>query len=264
MILAAHRRLPPDVQAALEQALNGEENPTAREVLGRILENARIAEETGLPLCQDCGSAVFFVEYGEEVRLRGGTLRETLNGAMVEAYDKGFLRKSMCHPFTRRNTGDNSPAIIHAEPTPGGTLRVRYMAKGGGSENMSLCSMLIPSQGWAGVKDAVLRRMAEAGSNPCPPTVLGVGIGGTFEQAPLLAKAALFRRLDDRHPDGETADMEEELAAAVNALGIGPMGLGGKTTCLGVKIAVMPCHIAGLPLAINVQCHSARHGEVTF
>lgn len=264
MILDAHRRLTPDVLAALERAHREETSPTGREILRQLLENAALAEKTGLPLCQDCGSAVFFVEHGEEVRLKGGTLRETLNRAMVEAYDKGFLRKSMCGPFTRKNTGDNSPAVIHTDLLPGDGLRIRYMAKGGGSENMSLCRMLTPSQGLAGVKDFVLRRLAEAGPNPCPPTVVGVGIGGSFDQAPLLAKSALFRPLDDTHPDPELAALEAELLAAANALGIGPMGLGGKTGCLGVKIGCMPCHIASLPVAVNVQCHSVRHREVSF
>ncbi len=264
MILAAHRRLPPDVQAALERAYAAEENETAREVMRQLLENAALADKSGLPLCQDCGSAVFFVEHGEDVRLTGGSLHDTLTAAMIEGYDRGFLRKSMCHPFTRKNTGDNSPAIIHTELVPGDALRIRYLAKGGGSENMSRCHMLTPSQGWAGVKDFVVRRMAEAGPNPCPPTVVGVGIGGSFDQAPILAKAALFRRLDDRHPDSWLAEREDELLEAINGLGLGPMGLGGKTACLGVKIGMMPCHIAGLPVAVNVQCHSARHGEVVF
>jgi fumarate hydratase subunit alpha len=264
MIMDANRVLGKDVYNAFQTCMQQETTDSGKEVLRQLLENADLAAQSGLALCQDTGVAVFFVEMGEEVRMEGGGLKETLNAAMVEAYDKAFLRKSMCHPLTRKNTGDNTPAVIHVELVPGGTLKVRYMAKGGGSENMSRCTMLTPAQGWQGIKDFVVRRMAEAGPNPCPPTIVGVGIGGTFDLAPSLAKGALFRRVDDVHPDPEIAAMEKELLDEINALGIGPMGLGGKTTCLAVKIAMHPCHIASLPLAVNVQCHSSRHKEVVF
>ena len=264
MCIAANRELPADVRAAFEAAQAAEESPAAREIFRQLLENADLARDTGLPLCQDCGLAVFFVEVGEDVRVEGSTLREAINDGMIAGYKDGYLRKSSCDPFTRKNTGDNSPSIIHFDIVPGDTLKITMMAKGGGSENMSRVTMLSPAQGWKGIKDFVVNRVAEAGPNPCPPTIVGVGIGGNFELAAVNSKKALMRELDDRHPDPEIAKLEDELLAAINALGIGPMGLGGKTTSLAVKILVAPCHLASLPLAVNIQCHSARHKEVTF
>lgn len=263
LVTQAARHLPPDVNQALAAALAREESDSAREILGQLLENAELAARTGLPLCQDTGVGVFFVELGADVRVQG-VLPEIINAAMVEGYAKGLLRKSLCHPLTRRNTGDNSPAAIHVDIVPGDRLTIMHMAKGGGSENMSRCTMLTPAQGWAGIKDFVVRRMAEAGPNPCPPTIVGVGIGGTFDMAPALAKKALFRPVGIRNPDPEIAAMELELLDAVNNLGIGPMGLGGRTTSLDVKIEMRPCHIASLPLAVNVQCHSSRVREVVL
>ena len=181
---------------------------------------------------------------------------------MRKGYKEGLLRKSMNDPFTRVNTGDNTPAVIHFDIVPGDRLRIAFLAKGGGSENMSRVTMLAPAEGWRGIRQFVIRRVAESGPNPCPPTILGIGIGGTFDYAPILAKRALLRKLGERHPDPELAAKELELLEACNKLGIGPMGLGGNTTVLDVKIAVSPCHIASLPLAVNVQCHSARHEEV--
>ena len=264
MCIAANRELPADVRAAFEAAHAAEEAPAAKEIFRQLLENADLARDTGLPLCQDCGLAVFFVEVGEDVRVEGSTLREAINDGMVVGYKNGFLRKSSCDPFTRKNTGDNSPSIIHFDIVPGDALKITMMAKGGGSENMSRVTMLSPAQGWKGIKDFVVNRVAEAGPNPCPPTIVGVGIGGNFELAAVNSKKALMRELDDTHPDPEIAKLEDELLAAINALGIGPMGLGGKTTSLGVKILVAPCHLASLPLAVNIQCHSARHKEVIF
>ena len=264
MCIAANRELPADVRAAFEAAHAAEEAPAAKEIFRQLLENADLARDTGLPLCQDCGLAVFFVEVGEDVRVEGSTLREAINDGMVAGYKDGFLRKSSCDPFTRKNTGDNSPSIIHFDIVPGDKLKITMMAKGGGSENMSRVTMLSPAQGWKGIKDFVVNRVAEAGPNPCPPTIVGVGIGGNFELAAVNSKKALMRELDDKHPDPEIAKLEDELLAAINALGIGPMGLGGKTTSLGVKILVAPCHLASLPLAVNIQCHSARHKEVIF
>jgi len=263
LVTQAARHLPPDVNQALAAALAREESDSAREILGQLLENAELAARTGLPLCQDTGVGVFFVELGADVRVQG-VLPEIINAAMVEGYAKGLLRKSLCHPLTRKNTGDNSPAAIHVDIVPGDRLTIMHMAKGGGSENMSRCTMLTPAQGWAGIKDFVVRRMAEAGPNPCPPTIVGVGIGGTFDMAPALAKKALFRPVGIRNPDPEIAAMELELLDAVNNLGIGPMGLGGRTTSLDVKIEMRPCHIASLPLAVNVQCHSSRVREVVL
>lgn len=264
MCIAANRELPADVRAAFEAAHAAEEAPAAKEIFRQLLENADLARDTGLPLCQDCGLAVFFVEVGEDVRVAGSTLREAINDGMVAGYKDGFLRKSSCDPFTRKNTGDNSPSIIHFDIVPGDALKITMMAKGGGSENMSRVTMLSPAQGWKGIKDFVVGRVAEAGPNPCPPTIVGVGIGGNFELAAVNSKKALMRELDDTHPDPEIAKLEDELLAAINALGIGPMGLGGKTTSLAVKILVAPCHLASLPLAVNIQCHSARHKEVIF
>ena len=264
MCIAANRELPADVRAAFEAAHAAEEAPAAKEIFRQLLENADLARDTGLPLCQDCGLAVFFVEVGEDVRVEGSTLRQAINDGMIAGYKDGYLRKSSCDPFTRKNTGDNSPAIIHFDIVPGDKLKILMMAKGGGSENMSRVTMLSPAQGWKGIKEFVVNRVAEAGPNPCPPTIVGIGIGGNFELAAVNSKKALMRELGDRHPDPEIAKLEDELMAAINALGIGPMGLGGKTTSLAVKIIVAPCHLASLPLAVNIQCHSARHKEVTF
>lgn len=261
IVMSAARYLPEDVKGALKTSLDNETSDSAREILGQLLENADLAATSGLPLCQDTGVGVFFVELGDQVHVEGN-LVEIINGAMVEGYQKGLLRKSLCHPLTRKNTGDNSPAVVHVDIVPGDKLKIKHMAKGGGSENMSRCTMLTPAQGWAGIKDFVVRRMAEAGPNPCPPTIVGVGIGGTFDLAPALAKKALFRPVGVRNPDPEIAAMEQELLDAINDLGIGPMGLGGKTTSLDVKIEMRPCHIASLPLAVNVQCHSSRIKEV--
>ncbi|MDD2219160.1 MAG: fumarate hydratase [Desulfoplanes sp.] len=261
MVVQANVELPQDVLGALTTALANETSDAGREVLQQLLDNAALAKSTRLPLCQDTGLAVFFVELGNECHIVGD-LTEAINQGVRDGYRDGFLRKSSCHPLTRKNTGDNTPAIIHTDIVPGDTLTIKFMAKGGGSENMSRATMLTPAQGWEGIKDFVVRRMAEAGPNPCPPTIVGVGIGGTFDLAPILAKKALFRPLDVPHPDPEIAAMEDELFAAINALGIGPMGLGGRTTCLGVRINMAPCHIASLPLAVNVQCHSSRHLEV--
>ncbi|GAB6057356.1 fumarate hydratase [Desulfonatronum parangueonense] len=262
MVVRANRILPEDVLGAIGRAKDVESSSAGREILAQLEENAALARESGLPLCQDTGMAVFFVELGEDCRVEGAGLRDAITEGMIRGYQDGLLRKSMCHPLTRKNTGDNSPAVIHVDLVPGDGLKISFMAKGGGSENMSRVTMLSPAQGWKGVKDFVLTRVAEAGPNPCPPIMLGIGIGGSFELAPRLAKQALLRPLNQAHPEPEIAKMEQELLTEINALGIGPMGLGGDATCLGVRIAMAPCHIASLPLAVNVQCHSARHEEV--
>ncbi|NDV18586.1 fumarate hydratase [Pseudodesulfovibrio sp. JC047] len=262
MCIHSNVELPADVRTKLEEAMANETSPSAKEVLRQLLENADLAQNTKLPLCQDCGLAVLFVEVGEDVRIEGGGLRDAINEGVRKGYDEGFLRKSACDPLTRANTGDGTPAVIHFDFVPGDTLKMSYMAKGGGAENMSRVTMLAPAQGWEGIKEFVINRVAEAGPNPCPPTVIGIGIGGTFEHAAKIAKKSLLRKLDDTHPDPDIAAKEKELEDALNALGIGPMGLGGKTTVLGVKITMEPCHLASLPLAVNVQCHSQRHEEV--
>ncbi len=262
MCIDSNRHLPTDVRDSFARNAAREESPAAREVFRQLTENYELAEQTGLPLCQDTGLAVFFVEMGEDVRVEGMNIREAINEGVRKGYAEGFLRKSACDPLTRANTKDNTPAIIHFDIVPGDGLKIAFMAKGGGSENMSRVTMLAPAQGWAGIKKFVIERVAEAGPNPCPPTIVGIGVGGTFDYAPILAKKALLRKLDDVNPDQKLAAMEDELLEALNRLGIGPMGLGGKTTCLGVKIAMSPCHIASLPLAVNIQCHSSRHQEV--
>jgi fumarate hydratase subunit alpha len=264
LCIDANRYLPDDVLASFAKAKAAETVASAREIFGQLEENAALAARTGLPLCQDCGLGVFFVEVGEDVRLDDGSLREAINAGMVKGYGDGYLRKSTCDPFTRKNVGDNSPAIVHFDLVPGEALKICMMAKGGGSENMSRVMMLAPAQGWKGIREFVIRRVAESGSNPCPPILVGVGIGGNFELAAINSKKALLREVDDVHPDPEVAAMEADLLASINCLGIGPMGLGGATTCLGVKIRTAPCHLASLPLAVNIQCHSSRHKEVTL
>ena len=264
MCIDANRYLPRDVRDSFAQSAAREESPAAREVFRQLTENYELAEQTGLPLCQDTGLAVFFVDVGEDLRVAGMNIREAINEGVRKGYAEGFLRKSACDPLTRANTRDNTPAVIHFDIVPGDRLKIAFMAKGGGSENMSRVTMLAPAEGWEGVKRFVIRRVAEAGPNPCPPTIVGVGIGGNFELAAINSKKALMRALDDRHPDPGIAGLEDELLEAINNLGIGPMGLGGKTTSLGVKIMVAPCHLASLPLAVNIQCHSARHKEVIF
>ncbi|MCF8085616.1 MAG: fumarate hydratase [Desulfohalobiaceae bacterium] len=262
MVVRVSRNLPRDVVAALQRAREEETDEGARQILGELLDNAELARDRDLPLCQDTGVGVFFVEHGEDCRVEGDSINNVLERALAQAYEEGLLRKSMCHPLTRQNTGDNTPALIHTDLVPGSGITIRFMAKGGGSENMSRCTMLTPAQGWEGIKEFVLDRVATAGPNPCPPTIVGVGVGGSFDQAPLLAKKSLFRPLDQEHPDPEIAEMERELLDEINALGIGPMGLGGRTTSLGLRMEMAPCHIASLPLAVNVQCHSSRHEEV--
>ena len=264
MITHVTKVLPGDVLDCLQNSLDNETHPQAREVLEQLLENAQIAATEDLPLCQDTGAAVLFVDMGEDCRIQGESLKSVLNRATVDGYSEGYLRKSICDPFTRKNTGDNTPAFVHTELVPGDGLTIKFMAKGGGSENMSRCTMLTPAAGWQGVKDFVLQRIKEAGPNPCPPTIVGLGIGGTFDMAPILAKQGLFRPLDTPNPDPDLDSREKELLEEINSLGVGPMGLGGRTTSLGVKIQTSPCHIASLPVAVNIQCHSSRYKEVSL
>jgi fumarate hydratase subunit alpha len=262
LCIHANRYLPKDVRDCFSVCAEKESSPAARETFRQLKENYELAASSGIPLCQDCGLAVFFVDVGQELRITGLNLREAINEGVRRGYEQGRLRKSACDPFSRANTKDNTPAVIHFDMIPGDTLRLAFMAKGGGSENMSRVTMLSPSQGWSGIREFVLRGVAEAGPNPCPPIIVGIGIGGSFDYAPILAKKALLRKLGDTNPDPALDVWEKELLADINKLGIGPMGLGGTTTALDVKIAAAPCHIASLPLAVNVQCHSARHEEV--
>jgi len=262
LCVAANTQLGEDVLEAFDRAINEEVSPTGKDILEKLVENARIAREQGIPICQDTGFAVVFVELGQQVHLVGGGLKEAINDGVRQGYQDGYLRKSTCHPFTRKNTGDNSPAIIHVEVVPGDGLRLIVAPKGGGSENMSRVTMLTPAVGIQGVKNFVVQRVKESGANPCPPTIVGVGIGGTFEMAALLAKKALLRPLGSRNPDSELATLEQELYEEINSLGIGPQGLGGRITSLAVHVNMMECHIASLPVAVNIQCHAARHKEI--
>jgi fumarate hydratase subunit alpha len=261
LCMKANTDLGEDVLQAFDRAMVEEESSLGIEILKELKENARIAKEEGVPLCQDTGFAVVFVELGQDVHLVGGNLNEAIEEGVRQGYRDGYLRRSICHPFTRANTGDNTPAIIHTEVVPGDKIRVMVAPKGGGSENMSRVVMLTPSDGIEGIKRYVVQRVRESGSNPCPPTIVGVGIGGTFERAALLAKKSLLRPLGSKNPDPELDRLESEILAEVNRLGIGPQGLGGRTTSLAVHILMMPCHIASFPLAVNIQCHAQRHKE---
>ena len=251
-----------DVLAGFHRALAEEESLSGREVLEQLLENARIAREERIPLCQDTGLAVIFVEIGDEVAIEGGRLSEAINGGVREGYQEGFLRKSMCHPLTRKNTGDNTPAIIHWEMVSGEQLKIVFCAKGGGSENMSRVTMLRPSDGLGGIEDFVVNRIWESQANPCPPIIVGVGIGGTIERAALLAKKSLIRPIGRENDVLELAEIEKRLLKRINDLGVGPAGLGGRITALAVHVLLEPCHIASLPVAVNINCHSSRHVEI--
>lgn len=266
LCITANYDLPVDVYEALKAAQEVEESPVGREVLAQLVENADIAAADRVPICQDTGLAVIFAEVGQDVHLTGGDFEEAVHEGVRRGYGEGYLRKSVAEEpaHARRNTTDNTPAIIHTSIVPGDRLRLTLMAKGGGAENMSSLNMLKPAQGWAGVADAVVGTVSRAGSNPCPPVVVGVGIGGTIEVVTLLAKKALLREVGSRHPDPRLAALEDELLERINALGIGPQGLGGRTTALAVFIEEMPCHIASMPVAVNVQCHAQRHKSVTL
>jgi fumarate hydratase subunit alpha len=262
--IAANYELSEDLQAALARGETAEESASGREIFRQLLENARIASQERIPLCQDCGLTVIFAEVGQEVQVVGGDFHEAVQEGVRQGYQEGYLRKSLCHPLTRQNTGDNTPAVIHSEIVPGDKLRLTVVPKGGGSENMSRLFMLKPAEGWAGIKEKVVLTVQEAGPNPCPPIIVGVGLGGTFERAALLAKKALLRELGTPNPDPQLAALEGELLEAVNSLGIGPQGLGGRITALGVHLLMQPCHIASLPVAVNIQCHASRHKEVVL
>ncbi len=252
-----------DVLGALREARDKEESSLAKETLSQILENAAIAAKEGLPLCQDCGATVILLKVGQEVHISGGELYDAIEEGVRQGYAQGYLRKSMVRqPFSARiNTKDNTPAIIHTDIVPGDQLKIIVMTKGGGSENMSRLAMFEPAQGRQGVIDFVVRAVEEAGSNPCPPLIVGVGIGGTAEKTMMLAKEALLRPVGKPNPDAEIAQLEKELLQQINALGIGPQGFGGRITTMAVHVEVFPCHIASLPVAVNLQCHSARHKE---
>ena len=260
LCIEANTRLPADVQAALDAARAAEPWPLAKSTLDLLWSNLGAAGEAGLPICQDTGMACVFVEVGQEVHFAGGSLADAINEGVRWGYGEGYLRKSVVgDPLERKNTGDNTPAMIYYDLAPGDVCRITVAPKGFGSENMSQIKMLRPSDGVEGVKNFVLQVVEDAGPNPCPPIVVGVGIGGTFDKAALLAKQALLRPLDQPNDQPFYAELEKELLEKINQKGIGPQGFGGRTTALAVNICTMPTHIAGLPCAVNINCHVTRH-----
>jgi fumarate hydratase subunit alpha len=262
----ANYSLPEDVYESLKQALEAEKSPIGKQTLEQILENARLANAEQLAICQDCGATVVYLEVGQDVHVTGNDLYAAVNEGVRQGYDKGYLRKSMVkQPFSARiNTKDNTPAVIHTDIVPCDQLKITIVPKGGGSENMSRLFMLTPSRGRQGIIESVVKAVDEAGSNPCPPIIVGVGIGGTAEKALELAKKSLLRKVGQHNPDPEVAELEKEIFQRVNALGIGPQGYGGTMTALAVNIETFPAHIASMPLAVNLQCHAARHKEAVL
>lgn len=255
-----------DIMNALETACENEQSPVGKSVLSQIIENDKIAAKEEIPLCQDTGMAVLFVEYGDKVVIEDGSFDEAVNEGVRQAYEEGCLRKSVVSDpvFDRVNTRDNTPAIIHTKIVGGNTIKITAGGKGFGSENMSAIKMLTPSYGVEGVKQFILDTVFKAGPNPCPPIVVGVGIGGTFERAAQLAKKATFRPIDTKNEDERYAALEDELLSEINKMGFGPAGLGGNTTAIGVNIETSPTHIAGMPVAVNICCHAARHASTTI
>ncbi len=255
-----------DVLAALRQYREAETSPVGREVLDQILENAEIARDEQMPLCQDCGLTVVFLELGQDAHIVGGDLNEAVAEGVRQGYQDGFLRKSIVdRPFSGRvNTKDNTPPVIHTTIVPGDQLRIIVAPKGGGSENMSQLGMLKPADGRDGVIDFVVESVRRAGANPCPPIIVGVGVGGSAEKTMWLAKHSLLREVAQPNPDPEVAELEAEILERVNRIGIGPQGFGGLTTALAVHVETYPCHIASMPVAVNIQCHSARHKEAVL
>jgi fumarate hydratase subunit alpha len=253
-----------DVVSAFKECLAQEESPTGRAILQELLDNAEIARKESIPMCQDTGFAVFFVEKGIDLCIEGD-LTDAINEGVRQGYAEGYLRKSIVSdPLRRVNTKDNTPAVIWFEDVPGDKLKITIAPKGGGSENMSEVKMFKPADGAEGIKNFVVDRVKRSGANPCPPVVVGVGIGGTFEKCAYLAKKALLREIGSKHKDPYYAEMEDELLTKINKLGIGPQGFGGRTTALDVFIEVHPCHIASMPAAVNIQCHAARHKSVVL
>ncbi len=252
-----------DVFTALKDSLEKEESPTGKEVLKQLIENVEIARDEQIPICQDTGFAVFFVEWGQEVHLTGGTLEEAINAGVKRGYEEGYLRKSVVTDplYERVNTKDNTPAVIYTDIVPGEKVKISFAPKGGGSENMSAVKMLKPSDGEAGVIDFVVNHVKAAGPNPCPPIVVGVGIGGTFDKVAVQAKKALFRSVGEPNPDSKFAELEKTILKKINDLGVGPQGFGGRTFALAVHIETFPSHIASMAAAVNINCHACRHLE---
>ena len=262
LCIRANNHLPSDMKQALVAARQNEPWPVAHDILGKIIQNYELADQTDSPICQDTGMACVFLEIGQEVHLIDGDLSEAVNEGVRLGYRTGYLRNSVVgDPLKRNNTGDNTPALLYIDIVPGDQLGITVVAKGFGSENMSRIAMLRPSDGKDGIVDFVLSAVEAAGPNPCPPIVVGVGIGGSFDKVALAAKRALIRPLDIRHPDPYYAELEAELLEKINALGIGPQGFGGATTALGVAVETVPTHIASLPCAVNINCHVTRHAS---
>lgn len=252
--------LPPDVMEGYRKARDAEESEAGKEVMDFLIENAEIAEKERMPICQDTGVAIVFLEVGQDVHFVGGDLRAAIDEGVRKGYVEGYLRKSVVSDplFARKNTGDNTPAVVHTEIVPGDKVKISLLPKGTGSENMSALKMLTPAHGPEGVKKFVVETLDKAGSNPCPPVVVGVGVGGMMDQAALLAKKALLRPLGEPHPDPAVAKLEREILEEINATGIGPQGFGGRVTAMAVHVETYPTHIGALPVAVNVQCHAAR------
>ena len=268
IIVYSASNLPQDALKAMEEAYENEKSPVSKEVLKQLLENAKIAREEARPLCQDTGLAVFFVKVGADVKVVGGLLKDAINEGTAKGYEEGYLRASTCEPFSRANLKDtvgyNLPAIIHLDIVEGDKIDIEYAAKGGGSENVSRARVFPPAAGKEGVIEFVRECISDAGPNPCPPLTVGVGIGGTFEKAVISSKHALFRDIGSVNEDPEMAELEETIKTELNKLGIGTMGMGGTQTVLAVHIEANPCHIASLPVSVNVQCHSSRHTHITI
>jgi fumarate hydratase subunit alpha len=257
--------LPDDVIDALHRAREVEESPAGIDVIEQLIENAEIAKSERVPICQDTGLALVFVELGQDTHIVGGPLNDAINDGVRKGYEEGYLRKSIVrHPLDRVNMGDNTPAVIHTEIVPGDGLKITVAPKGGGSENMSVAKVLKPADEFEGVKRFVVETVKSAGPNPCPPVVVGIGIGGTLEKAAILSKKAMLRKIGEPSPNPLDAKLEGELLSVVNATGVGPSGLGGRVTAFAVHIESYPCHIASLPVAITLQCHAARHREITL
>ncbi|MCX5803648.1 MAG: fumarate hydratase [Proteobacteria bacterium] len=264
LFIDANINLSDSVFEALNSAIGKEESPVGKEVLRELIKNANIAKEEHMPICQDTGLAVTFLEIGQDVHIHGGSLADAVNEGVRRAYKNGYLRKSCCDPFLRKNTGDNTPAIIHTSIVPGDRIKIVALPKGGGSENYGEVRMLVPSQGREGVKSFVLEMVKKGGPNPCPPIIVGVGIGGNFETSALLSKEALMVPIGRRNENPSIAELELEILNDINRTGVGPQGYGGTVTALDVHVKMMPCHIASLPVAVNIQCHAHRIKEVTI
>jgi len=260
--IKANTELGEDVLNAFSRALETEASPIGKDILKQLIENAHIARNEQIPMCQDTGLAVVYLEIGQDVHVVGGALTDAVNEGVRQGYRDGYLRKSLCDPVTRKNTGDNTPAMIHYEIVPGGRLKIIVAPKGGGGENMSQVVTFSPSDGLEAVKGFVIDLVKKSGGKPCPPTIVGVGLGGTFEKTALLAKKALLRPVGSSNPDPQLDSLEKDWLEAINRLGIGPQGLGGLTTSLALHINTMPGHIASIPVAVNLQCHSSRHKEI--